>query len=108
VRRIKGKGWEPGRWNLGRWSPIVGWVGVIWVVVAVLFMLPEAAFGSIGWDNLNYAPIAVGVVLLFAGGYWFISARKWFKGPKPQGDEAELRKIEEEFANIERELAEVD
>jgi hypothetical protein len=37
-----------------------------------------------------------------------LSARKWFKGPKAQGDETELSKIEAEFANIERELAEVD
>jgi uncharacterized membrane protein len=71
-------------------------------------MLPEAAFGSIGWNNFNYAPIAVGVVLLYSGGYWFLSARKWFKGPKPQGDEEQLKEIEAEFANIERELEEVD
>jgi hypothetical protein len=37
-----------------------------------------------------------------------LSARKWFTGPKVQGNEAELIKIEGEFANIERELAEVD
>jgi amino acid transporter len=109
LRRLKGKGWEPGRWNLGRWSALVGWVGIVWVAfIAVLFMLPEAAFGSIGWNNFNYAPIAVGVVLLYSGGYWLLSARKWFKGPKPQGDENRLREIEAEFANIERELEEVD
>jgi amino acid permease (GABA permease) len=109
LRRLKGKGWEPGRWNLGRWSAVVGWVGIVWVAfIAVLFMLPEAAFGTINWDNFNYAPIAVGVVLLYSGGYWFLSARKWFKGPKPQGDENRLQEIEAEFANIERELEEVD
>jgi amino acid permease (GABA permease) len=109
LRRLKGKSWEPGRWNLGRWSALVGWVGITWVAfIAVLFMLPEVNFSTIGWDNLNYAPIAVGVVLLFSGGYWLLSARKWFKGPRPQGDEDQLRKIEAEFTNIERELAEVD
>jgi amino acid permease (GABA permease) len=109
LRRIKGKSWEGGRWSLGKWSPVVGWVGIIWVAfIAVLFMLPEVNFSTINWDNFNYAPVAVGVVLLFSGGYWLISARKWFTGPRSQGDEDQLKKIESEFSNIERELEEVD
>ena len=109
LRRIKGKSWEGGRWSLGKWSPLVGWVGILWVAfIAVLFMLPEVSFSTINRDNFNYAPMAVGVVLLFSGGYWLLSARKWFKGPKTQGDEAQLQKIEAEFSNIERELEEVD
>ena len=88
LRRIKGKSWEGGRWSLGKWSPLVGWVSIIWVAfIAVLFMLPEVSFSTINRDNFNYAPVAVGVVLLFSGGYWLISARKWFKGPRSQGDE---------------------
>ena len=31
--------------------------------------------------NLNYAPVMVGAVLIFSLSYWFLSARKWFKGP---------------------------
>ena len=71
-------------------------------------MLPEVSFSTINWDTFNYAPIAVGVVLLFSGGYWLISARKWFKGPVSQGDEAQLKSIEAEFSNIERELDDVN
>ena len=86
LRRIKGKSWEGGRWSLGKWSPLVGWVGIVWVAfIAVLFMLPEVAFSDINRDTFNYAPVAVGVVLLFSGGYWLISARKWFTGPKVAG-----------------------
>jgi uncharacterized membrane protein len=55
-------------------------------------MLPE--FSPINRDSFNYAPIAVGVVLLFSGGYWLLSAHKWFTGPKVQGTEAELKAIE--------------
>ena len=109
LRRIKGKSWQGGRWSLGKWSPLVGWVGIVWVAfISVLFMLPEVAFSHINRDTFNYAPVAVGVVLLFSGGYWLISARKWFMGPRSQGDAAQLAKIEAEFDNIERELAEVD
>jgi hypothetical protein len=35
-------------------------------------------------------------VLLF-GGWWVLSANKWFKGPVPQGTEEELERIEERF-----------
>ena len=109
LRRIKGKSWEGGRWSLGKWSPLVGWISIAWVAfIAVLFMLPEVSFSDINRDTFNYAPVAVGVVLIFAGGYWLLSARKWFTGPRPQGDEAQLQGIEGKFANVERELEEVD
>ena len=107
LRRFQGSSFQGGRWSLGRWSPFIGWLGIIWVAfIAVLFMLPTVS--PVNHDTFNYAPIAVGVVLLFAGGYWLLSARKWFTGPKVQGDEAQLKAIEAEFANVERELEEVD
>jgi amino acid permease (GABA permease) len=109
LRRLQGKRWVGGRWSLGRWSPVIGWVGIVWVAfISVLFMLPTVTLSQVNRDNFNYAPIAVGVVLLFSGGYWLLSARKWFTGPKAQGDETALESIEAEFANIERELEEVD
>jgi uncharacterized membrane protein len=40
-------------------------------------------------QSLNYAPIAVGVVLLVSGGWWVCGARKWFNGPRRNIDEAE-------------------
>ena len=40
--------------------------------------------------------------------YWLVSAWKSFTDPQTQGDEAMLSSIEDEFTNIERELAEVD
>jgi amino acid permease (GABA permease) len=109
LRRLQGTSWVGGRWSLGKWSAAVGWVGVIWVAfISVLFMLPEVAFSSVNHDNFNYAPIAVGVVLVYAGGYWLISAHKWFHGPKVQGSEDDLKRIEAEFTHIEQELEEVD
>jgi amino acid permease (GABA permease) len=96
LRRLAGDRFTPGPWNLGRWSPLVGWVGIVWVgVITVLFVLPTAS--PITWHDFNYTPVAVGVVLLYAGGFWLISARKWFKGPKVQGEESELEAIEAEL-----------
>lgn len=87
----------------------MGWAGIVWVAfIAVLFMLPEVGFSTINHDNFNYAPIAVGVVLVFAGTYWLLSARHWFTGPRSQGSEDDLERIEAEFTHIEQELEEVD
>ncbi len=101
LRRLQGNSWKGGRWTLGRWSPLVGWAGIIWVAfISVLFMLPEVGFSTINHDNFNYAPVAVGVVLVFSGGYWLLSARKWFKGPKVQGTPEELAAIEAELGSV--------
>jgi hypothetical protein len=59
-------------------------------------MLPTAS--PIGWGNFNYTVIAVLVVLGFAGIYWLVSAKNWFKGPKVQGTPEELAAIEHELS----------
>jgi heme/copper-type cytochrome/quinol oxidase subunit 4 len=76
---------------------VVGWTAVVWVVIIFfLFMLPQA--GPIKWSNFNYAVFAVLVVIGFAGIYWLVSARHWFKGPKVQGTPEELAAIEHELS----------
>jgi uncharacterized membrane protein len=66
----------------------------------VLFVLPTAS--PITWHNFNYTIVAVGVVLLYAGIFWLVSARKWFKGPRAQGDEAALEAIEQRLSTAEQ------
>ncbi|WP_042386569.1 amino acid permease [Streptacidiphilus melanogenes] len=88
-----------GPWHLGRWSRPVGIAAVAWVVViTVLFMLPTA--NPVTAANFNYAPIAVLVVLGFAGVWWAASARKWFTGPKVQGSAEELAAVERDLGGI--------
>src|SRR6185312_3347566 len=83
--------------HLGRWSYLIGWIAVIWVVfITILFMLPTVS--PIGFGNFNYTVFAVLVVIGFAGIYWLVSARHWFKGPKVQGSADELAAIERELS----------
>jgi hypothetical protein len=42
-------------------------------------MLPTAS--PITAESFNYTPVAVAVVLGFAGLWWLASARHWFTGP---------------------------
>ncbi|BFU42918.1 amino acid permease [Krasilnikovia sp. MM14-A1004] len=72
----------PGPWNLGRWSAPVGWIAIVWVgVICVLFVLP--VWYPITVANFNYTIVAVAVVLGLATAWWFLGARTWFTGPRP-------------------------
>jgi len=97
LRRLAGSRFQPGPWQLRQWSAPIGWIAVIWIAfITILFVLPQTSPGNT-ITTFNYAPVAVGAVLLYSGGYWFLSARKWFKGPKVQGSADELAKIEAEL-----------
>jgi amino acid permease (GABA permease) len=96
LRLRQGDSFKRGPWHLGRWSYVVGWTAVVWVVfIFFLFMLPQA--GPINWVTFNYASIAVAAVIGFAGIYWLVSARNWFTGPRVQGTPEELAAIEHEL-----------
>jgi amino acid permease (GABA permease) len=96
LRLRQGDDFVRGPWHLGRWSGPVGTIAVGWVVViTILFMLPQAS--PVTFKSFNYAPIAVLVVLGFAGIWWLVSARNWFTGPKVQGSAEELAAIERDL-----------
>ncbi|KJK47840.1 amino acid permease [Lentzea aerocolonigenes] len=99
LRLLQGENFQRGPWHLGRWSRPIGVVAVAWVVfITVLFMLPQAS--PVTAKTFNYTPIAVLVVLGFAGVWWLVSARKWFKGPKVQGTPEELAAIERDLDSV--------
>jgi amino acid transporter len=82
--RLRLDTFEPGPWNLGRYGRPVGWIAVTWIAISsVLFMLPQTS--PITSTSFNYAPIALGVVLLIATGWWFTTARERFHGPVSYG-----------------------
>ncbi len=87
--RLRLKDFEPGPWNLGRYGRPVAAVAVVWIVLSsVLFMLPQVS--PITVDSFNYAPIALGVVLLIATVWWFANARRRFQGPVSYGSPDEV------------------
>jgi amino acid permease (GABA permease) len=93
LRLRAGDAFKPGPWNLGRWGRPVAMVAVGWVVViTVLFMLPPTS--PVTASSFNYAPLAVLVVLGFAGIWWLVSARKWFTGPRRIGSIDKLIELE--------------
>jgi hypothetical protein len=100
LRYRMGDRFEHGAWSLGghyKWiDPIaIGWIALM----CVLFLMPVTPTGipwkdGFTWDVVNYAPITLGGAFLLFGGWWLLSARRWFKGPIRQGTEEELSQIE--------------
>jgi amino acid transporter len=103
LRLRMGDAFEPGAWSLGRHYRWVGTTACLWVLfIAILFILPLSPAGvpwnsSFTWLSFNYAPVAVGGTLLLVGGWWLLSARRWFKGPVAQGTPEELAQIESQY-----------
>lgn len=83
LRRVS-PDFEPGRWNLGGFSAVIGWIAVVWVIfIVVLFMMPPAS--PITIETFNYAPIAVAFVVIFSTVSWFVGGRKHFMVDVPEG-----------------------
>jgi amino acid transporter len=98
LRRINGQAFVPGPFVLNKtWGAVIGWIAIVWVVfICIMFMLPSySPYNTV--KTFNYTPIAVLIVIGFAGIWWGVSARKWFKGPKIQGTPEELAAIEREL-----------
>jgi len=100
--RLRHRSFIPGPWNLRGHGKIVGWIALSWIVIgSLLFMAP--LFPQWQWwnpDDVNTANFAGPLIVVFSllvGGWWLLSARKWFTGPRTQGTEEELLAIERDL-----------
>ena len=108
--RLRDPDFQPGRWNLGRWSKLVGWIAVMWVVfVSIVFFLPqfypwlpgqEVGGVNVGLNNFNWSGPLMLLIFVIIGLWWVLSAKNWFKGPQIQGTKEELVAIERELAAV--------
>jgi amino acid transporter len=104
LRYRKGASFETGAWSLGKHYKWINPIAIVWVlVISIVFMLPTSPGGipghskpSFDWNLANYAPLTIGVALVLFGGWWLLSANRWFKGPVRMGTEDELALLEAE------------
>lgn len=103
LRWRQGESYERGEWHLGAKYKWIDPLALAWItLISILFLAPITPTGipwkdGFNWEVVNYAPVTVGGAFLFFGGWWVLSANKWFKGPIRQGSEEELERIEEEI-----------
>lgn len=97
-RRTWGTKWtEKGPFDLGRFSGLVAWVAICWVIfISIILVLPEAPL-PVTLANMNWALPTLAFVILCVTVAWFTSVRHWFKGPRAQGTAEELQQIEAEL-----------
>jgi amino acid transporter len=93
-----GKNFVPGPWNLGKWSPIIGTIAVVWVVIITILFFAPAFYPWTTAVDINWSGPVFVLVMAIVFIWYGVSARKWFTGPKMQGGEAALEEIEEEYA----------
>jgi amino acid transporter len=102
ILRIRaGKRFEHGAWSLGKHYKWISPIAVAWMAfVCVLFLLPVSPNGIPGaaefdWEVVNYAPLTVGGAVLLFGGWYVLSAKRWFRGPvREAGSDQQLADIE--------------
>jgi amino acid transporter len=105
ILRIRaGSRFEPGAWSLGRHSRWIAPLAVAWVVfICIVGILPVTPNGVPGaaefdWEVFNFSPLTVGVAFVLFGGWYLLSARRWFTGPiREAGNDAGLAEIEREL-----------
>ncbi|MDO8506278.1 MAG: amino acid permease [Candidatus Limnocylindria bacterium] len=103
LRWRQGESYERGEWHLGAKYKWIDPLALAWItLISILFLAPITPTGipwkdGFNWEVVNYAPLTVGGAFLFFGGWWVLSANKWFKGPIRQGSDEELAQIEEEI-----------
>jgi amino acid transporter len=104
LRLRAGDSFEHGSWSLGNHYKWIDTIAIIWIVfISILFLMPTVPTGipwneGFSWEVFNYAPLTVGGAFILFGGWYLLSARKWFKGPirEAESDE-ELKAFEETF-----------
>ena len=102
-----GDAWdEPRAWSLGRHYKWIDLIAILWVgLITILFIIPLYKVGlpwndPFDWNFTNYTVVWFAAIGLVFGGWWALSARKWFKGPVRMGTEEELERLEQEQAAI--------
>ncbi|KAI9491946.1 amino acid transporter [Zychaea mexicana] len=72
---------KPGPFSLGKWSIPVGSIACAWICfIVVSFLFPYEM--PVTASNMNYAVVVLGAIITFAGIWYAVDARKWFKGPR--------------------------
>ncbi|MGE3288914.1 MAG: amino acid permease [Pseudonocardia sp.] len=95
---------EAGAWSLGRHYRWISPLAVVWIgFICLVGVLPVSPNGvpwaaEFDWEVVNFSPITVVGALVLFGGWYLVSARKWFTGPvREAGSDVELARIEREL-----------
>ncbi|KAK4694344.1 choline transport protein, partial [Lecanoromycetidae sp. Uapishka_2] len=76
---VYSRNFKRGPFNLRGMSKPIATIACLWICfITIVFCLPT--INPVTSQTLNYTPVALGIVGLFAFGSWFLWARRWFTG----------------------------
>ncbi|GMM32640.1 Bio5 protein [Martiniozyma asiatica (nom. inval.)] len=82
-----------GPFHLGKLSKPIMFYACTWTVfVSIVFIFPN--YMPVTKENMNYTIVIIGFVFIFAGGWYAIDAKNWYKGPVSTIDEVDEGSIE--------------
>jgi amino acid transporter len=79
LRVIYRRDFKKGPFHLGAFSLPISMAAILWIIfISIIFILPQV--NPVNSHTLNYSVVAVGIVMVYSLGLWFLSARRWFTG----------------------------
>ncbi|KDQ12281.1 hypothetical protein BOTBODRAFT_34561 [Botryobasidium botryosum FD-172 SS1] len=89
LRLLSHKTFAKRPFHLGKLSLPIAFAAVLWIVfISIVFILPQ--INPVTSQTLNYSVVAVGIVVAYSLGFWYISARHWYTGPIKQIEAEEM------------------
>ena len=80
IRRVGTKHVPYGPFRLGRWGLSINIVSICYTFILLIFMvLPP--YQPVTSENMNYAGVVFGIVLLAGCATWLIYGRRLYQGP---------------------------
>lgn len=80
IRRTGKKAVPDGPFRLGRWGLLINLISIAYTMILVIFMvLPP--YQPVTAQNMNYAGVVFGAVLLIIVILWTFHGRRVYKGP---------------------------
>jgi len=74
---------RPGPWNLGRFSiPIGAFASAFVALMVPVLCFPSVTGSELTLADMNWTCVVYGGPMFFVTIWWFVSAHKWFTGPK--------------------------
>ncbi|KAJ5640125.1 uncharacterized protein N7484_007987 [Penicillium longicatenatum] len=78
---------RPGEFYTGRFSKVIGWIAVVYLVFGVVLSMFPSGGPDPGPPDMNYTIVINGFVWIGCMVYYFVFARHWYTGPKMTVDE---------------------
>lgn len=85
---------EPGPWHLGKFSTAVNVWACVWTLfVSIIFILPTIL--PVQGDNMNYAIVFLGAILVFSAVFWYATGKNYYTGPLTETELMEEESIKD-------------